>query len=174
MPDDLRPAELRLLTALRVGEPCNLLGDSHDQTADEIAAWDDPARIVRPALLRAILLDEYPEICPDFVSLRGAVIDRDLDMTGADVRPTVHLTSCRITNAGFDGVTFTGGAGFSGVTFTGDAGFSGATFTGNAEFDKLITNQCSFDQANFHGRCLGLLSGEQWSSTRASSTPGYA
>ena len=40
-----------------------------------------------------------------------------------------------LSNAGFDGATFTGAAGFDEATFPGDARFVGATFSGDARFD---------------------------------------
>ncbi|MEV4364542.1 pentapeptide repeat-containing protein [Nonomuraea sp. NPDC049625] len=96
-----------------------------------------------------------------------------LDLTGATLMD-LDLDHCRVSDARFDGATFTGHAGFNTATFTGyvvfntatftgrtgfntatfigDAWFGEATFIGNAWFDKAtFTGYAGFGEATFIG-----------------------
>ncbi|MEU7991399.1 pentapeptide repeat-containing protein [Streptosporangium canum] len=69
-----------------------------------------------------------------------------LDLTGATLID-FDLTDGHVTDARFDGATFTGTARFDRVTFPGNTWFGGATFAKGAWFEKVTFTE----YANFHG-----------------------
>ncbi|WP_143121265.1 pentapeptide repeat-containing protein [Streptosporangium canum] len=70
-----------------------------------------------------------------------------LDLTGAPLID-FDLTDGHVTDARFDGATFTGTARFDGATFTGNTWFGGATFAKGAWFEKVtFTEHAGFARA---------------------------
>jgi len=82
----MRPAELRLVAAVKAGEEVDL------------SACPERERTLRASVLREILLSHVgDEQSPGGVRLRGAVIDGDLDLSDVPEAVTVDLTSCQVS-----------------------------------------------------------------------------
>jgi hypothetical protein len=82
----MRPAELRLVAAVKTGEEVDL------------SACPERERTLRASVIREILLSHVEnKQSPGGVRLRGAVIDGDLDLTGIPEAVAVDLISCQVT-----------------------------------------------------------------------------
>ena len=82
----MRPAELRLVAAVRAGEEVDL------------SACSERERTLRASVLREILLSHVGDKqSPGGVRLRAAVIDGDLDLSDVPEAVTVDLISCQVT-----------------------------------------------------------------------------
>jgi hypothetical protein len=82
----MRPAELRLVAAVKAGEEVDL------------SACPERERTLRASVLREILLSHVGDKqSPGGVRLRGAVIDGDLDLSDVPEAVTVDLISCQVT-----------------------------------------------------------------------------
>ena len=82
----MRPAELRLVAAVKAGEEVDL------------SACPERERTLRASVLREILLSHVgDEQRPGGVRLRGAVIDGDLDLSDVPKTVTVDLISCQVS-----------------------------------------------------------------------------
>jgi hypothetical protein len=83
---DMRPAELRLVAAVKAGEEVDL------------SECPERDRTLRASVLREILLSHVGDKqSPGSVRLRGAIIDGDLDLSDVPEAVTVDLTSCQVT-----------------------------------------------------------------------------
>jgi hypothetical protein len=89
----MRPAELRLVAAVKAGEEVDL------------SACPERERALRASVLREILLSHVgDEQSPGSVRLRGAVIDGDLDLSDVPEAVTVDLIGCQVTRICLHGV----------------------------------------------------------------------
>ncbi len=162
--DDTHPAEQRLLEALRMDGVCDLIPGNLVPDRDDILGWDDPDRVIRFETLRSILLRVHPELRPQSIRLRGAIITGGMDLQSAVIDPALLLEKCRIDDradfrlakftetASFEGSVFSGPASFEGGQFFGDVSFRSVHFTGQSYFaDVRFLGLAAFDEASFTG-----------------------
>ncbi|WP_192713649.1 pentapeptide repeat-containing protein [Rhodococcus sp. OAS809] len=90
------------------------------------------------------------EISSYTVSVRGAIIPEELDLSDESVSVRLMLDHCKIEGIDATGATFEKTAHFNGTTFTQDARFDKTTFTQGAWFDKTtFVHRAEFEEATF-------------------------
>lgn len=119
--DDLRPAEVRLLDSVRNSQQCDLIDRESEPSSHDIGEWTDEDRMIRAQVLRRVLVHGYlnadNKVSLDAVSVRGAVIVGDLELSDARIYVALTLEHCRIAGIDASRTIFTHNAWFRGTTF---------------------------------------------------------
>lgn len=177
--DQLRPAELRLLDAVRRSETLDFLNYPWDNKEENLDKRARRSRTIRGEIVRRLLKYGHSDGPAEYVHILGAFIDGVIDISNSVIFPGFGLRFCKEVSlkanfsqfigetffddnefkyAGFGRATLIRTATFDNTTFTDEADFTSTSFTKSAGFSgaKFLCH-ANFGKAqfmrfaNFHG-----------------------